>query len=117
MPGVRTMISTTGLLIASALASAAPAQPAAQSGFSGLWTRWSGVNADSLQAEARGAPAPAEGPLRAGSPELGQRVGDEVRSGNCTEGERLARAAGDFPLLEAVRAHCRTGAVQAVSRR
>jgi hypothetical protein len=96
----------------------APVQAAAPGAYANLWTRWSGVNADSLAAEARAAPpASAAGPLRAGSPELGQRVGEEVRSGNCAEGERLARAAGDFPLLEAVRAHCRSGAVQAVSRR
>jgi hypothetical protein len=113
------MIVTSGLLLATALASAAPEQPAAPGGgFSGLWTRWSGVNAESLQAEtARAAPAPSEGAYRPGSPELGARVGEEVRGGNCIEGERLARAAGDFPLLEAVRAHCRSGAVQAVSRR
>jgi hypothetical protein len=111
------MIATTGFLLASALASAAPGQPAAP-GFSGLWTRWSGVNAESLQAETtRAAPVQAEGVYRAGSPELGARVGEEVRGGNCAEGERLARAAGDFPLLEAVRIHCRAGAVQAVSRR
>jgi len=109
------MIATTGFLIASALASAAPAQAPVQNGFSGLWTQWSGVNAQSIQAEARREPAPAEGPLRAGSPELGARVGDVVRAGNCAEGERIARAAGDFPLVEAVRAHC-TGAIQAVSR-
>jgi hypothetical protein len=112
------MTLTTGILLASALASAAPAQPAAQGGFSGLWTPWSGVNAESLRAETiRAAPARAEGAYRPGSPELGARVGEEVRGGNCAEGERLARAAGDFPLLEAVRAHCRSGAVQAVSRR
>ena len=110
------MIAMNGYLLGVALASAAPSQPA-PSGFSGLWTSWSGVNAEALQAETRAAPAAAEGPLRAGSPELGQRVGEEVRNGNCAEGERLARAAGDFPLLDAVRAHCRSGAVQAVSRR
>jgi len=110
------MTSMTGILLGFALASAAPAQTPAQSGFSGLWTRWAGVNAQSLQAETRAAPAPSEGPLRAGSAELGQRVGDEVRNGNCAEGERIARAAGDFPLVEAVRTHCR-GAIQAVSRR
>jgi len=95
----------------------APAEAASPSAYANLWTRWSGVNAESLAAETRAAPpGSAAGPLRAGSAELGQRVGEEVRSGNCAEGERLARAAGDFPLVEAVRAHCR-GAVQAVSRR
>jgi len=112
------MIVTTGYLIASALASAAPAQPAAPDpGYGGLFTRWSGANSEALRAEtAREATAAPAGPLRPGSPELGARVGEIVRGGDCAEGERVARAAGDFPLVEAVRAHCRT-AVQAVSRR
>jgi len=111
------MILTTVSLIASALASAAPAPAAAPDpGFANLWTSWSGVNSEALRAETRAAapPGPA-GPLRAGSPELGQRVGEIVRAGDCNEGERVARAAGDFPLVEAVRNHCRASAVQAVS--
>jgi hypothetical protein len=109
------MIATTAFLIASALASAAPAPTAAPDPYAGLFTPWSGANSDALRSEAARAPAAAAGPLRAGSPELGQRVGEIVRSGDCAEGERVARAAGDFPLVEAVRSHCR-GAVQAVSR-
>ena len=112
------MIATTGFLIASALASAAPAPVAVPDpGFSGLFTRWSGANSEALRAEtARAAPAASAGPLRAGTPELGQRVGEIVRAGDCQEGERLARMAGDFPLVEAVRAHCRSRTtVQAVS--
>jgi hypothetical protein len=111
------MIVTTGYLIASALASAAPAQPAAPDpAFSGLFTRWGGANSEALRAEtARQAPAAPSGLLRAGSPELGARVGEIVRAGDCAEGERLARAAGDFPLVDAVRAHCR--AIPAMSRR
>ena len=107
------MIAAT---IALALAGATPAPPPAPSrDYSGLWTRWSAVNGESLRAEAgRQAPAAPTGPLRAGSPELGQRVGEIVRTGDCAEGERVARAAGDFPLVEAVRAHCRTS-TQAVS--
>ncbi|MEA3031553.1 MAG: hypothetical protein QOJ53_1279 [Sphingomonadales bacterium] len=113
------MIVTNAYLIAFALAAAAPAQPAAPDpGFSGLFTRWGGANSEALRAEtARQAPAAAAaGPLRAGSPELGARVGEIVRSGDCAEGERVARAAGDFPLVEAVRSHCR-GAIPAMSRR
>jgi hypothetical protein len=101
------MIATT--LIAWALASAAPA-PANQAaqGYSGLWTHWPAANGAALRAEAaRQAPAAPAGPLRAGSPELGARVGEIVRAGDCEEGERVARAAGDFPLVDAVRAHCR----------
>jgi len=101
------MIAAT---IALALAGATPAAaPPPHQDYSGLWTRWSAANGDSLRAEAaRQAPAAPAGPLRAGSPELGQRVGEIVRAGDCEEGERVARAAGDFPLVEAVRAHCRT---------
>jgi hypothetical protein len=108
------MIATT--LIAAALASAVP-PPAGPAGpnYSGLWTRWSAANGDALRAEAaRQVPAAPAGPLRAGSPELGARVGEIVRAGDCEEGERVARAAGDFPLVDAVRAHCRP-AIQAVS--
>jgi len=111
------MIATT--LIASALASAVPA-PAngADPNYSGLWTRWPSANSEALQAEAarQQAPAAPSGPLRAGSAELGARVGEIVRTGDCEEGERVARAAGDFPLVEAVRAHCRP-AIPAMSRR
>ena len=98
-----------------ALAAAAPQAPPPDPAYSGLWTRWSAVNGDALRAETtRQAPAAPSGPLRAGSPELGTRVGEIVRAGDCEEGERVARAAGDFPLVEAVRAHCRS-AVPAVS--
>src|SRR3954451_2790881 len=115
------MTAPAAFLLAAALVAAAPAraQPPAlqQQGFSGLWTQWSNANSASLQAETRRQQAPAapSGPLRAGSPELGTRVGEIVRAGDCEEGERVARAAGDFPLVEAVRAHCRASAVQAVS--
>jgi hypothetical protein len=111
------MSLTTAYLIASALASAAPAPAAAPDpGFANLWTSWRGVNGEALRAEARtAAPSPSVGPLRAGSAELGQRVGEIVRAGDCEEGERVARAAGDFPLVEAVRSHCRVRAVQAIS--
>jgi hypothetical protein len=102
-------------MIALAVAGAAPAPPPAPRDYSGLWTHWSGANDAALHAEAaRQPPAAPAGPLRAGTPELGARVGEIVRAGDCEEGERVARAAGDFPLVEAVRAHCR--AVPAMSR-
>ena len=37
---------------------------------------------------------------------LGRRVGEVVRAGDCAEGERIAREAGDFALVRAVREHC-----------
>ena len=101
------MIATTLIVLALASAVPAPAHGADQN-YSGLWTHWPAANSEALRAEAaRQAPAAPAGPLRAGSPELGARVGEIVRTGDCEEGERVARAAGDFPLVEAVRAHCR----------
>jgi hypothetical protein len=93
-----------------------PANP-----YRDLFTRWDGANRDSLAAEANTAqPAPAPdgdtsipaySPLVSRSRDeavaLGERVGAVVRTGNCAEGERIARAAGDFPLVRAVREHCR----------
>lgn len=102
---------------AAALAQTAPAEPppAQKPGFESLWTGWSGVNRDSVRAEeqaartAQSAASAVEAPRRyqAGSVALGERVGEVVRLGDCDEGERLAREAGDFPLLDAVRTHCR----------
>lgn len=114
------------LLLAPAvtLAQSAPAAPqsAANIGFDSLWTGWSGVSRDSIRAESEAArsaqQAPsAEGPrsYQAGSVALGERVGEVVRLGDCEEGERIAREAGDFPLVAAVRQHCRP-AVQIRSR-
>jgi hypothetical protein len=107
------------LLLSPSLAlaqSAPPAQttPGPRSGFESLWTGWSNANRDSIRAEEQAMrsaqPAgPAEAPRRyqAGSVALGERVGEVVRLGDCAEGERLAREAGDFPLVDAVRTHCR----------
>ena len=91
----------------------AQAEPAPRGGFESLWTGWSGANRDSIRAEEQAAravqPAAAEAPRRyqAGSVALGEQVGEVVRLGDCAEGERLAREAGDFPLVDAVRTHCR----------
>jgi hypothetical protein len=107
------------VMTAGPVAAQASSSPSPGTDFRGLWTTWTGINRDSMRAEVQAAAPTATpaGAMRAGTPELGARVGEFVRAGNCTEGERLARAAGDFPLLEAVRAHCRSGAIQAVSRR
>jgi len=97
-------------------------QPVAPSSFTGLFTPWSGTVRESLRAETETRPAPAPaaepGAVPAGSPlqapsrneavALGERVAEVVRRGDCAEGERLAREAGDFPLVRAVRDHCRT---------
>jgi len=96
-------------------AAEAPANP-----YRNLFTRWDGANRESLAAEseaARPAPVPESGgipaysPLMARSQEeavaLGRRVGEVVRAGDCAQGERLARDAGDLALVRAVREHCR----------
>lgn len=100
--------------VAAAQAAPAPEPTAAPgSGFESLWTGWSNASRESVQAEAQAArtaqSGAAEPPRRyqAGSVALGERVGEVVRLGDCAEGERLAREAGDFPLVDAVRAHCR----------
>ena len=115
-------LSALALLAAvpAAAQTGAPAAPPPANPWRDLFTRWDGVNRDSLAAEtgrAQAAPAPdgsavpAYSPLvsrsRAEAVALGERVGAVVRTGNCAEGERLARAAGDFPLVRAVREHCR----------
>lgn len=108
-----------------ALGQSAPAGPEsgpARTGFESLWTGWRGVNREAIRAEAEAARASAAptaaAPTRyqAGSVALGERVGEVVRLGDCAEGERLARLAGDFPLVEAVRGHCRARAPQIRSR-
>ena len=102
-------------------ATAPSAAPPPPNPFHGLWTGWSGANRDLLEAETRlqaepdRAPAdatsiPAGSPLLSRSREqaeaLGARVGEIVRGGDCAEGERIARAAGDFALVQAVRDYC-----------
>lgn len=112
------------LLPAEALAQSAPApsEPAPGTGFESLWTGWSGVSRESIRSEAEAAradaapTAPVPTHYQAGSTALGERVGEVVRLGDCEEGERLARQAGDFPLVEAVRQHCRARAPQIRSR-
>jgi len=100
----------------------APAPGAPPNPYGELFTRWDGVNRDSIEAEASPEPAqaaadaqsfavPAYSPLQprsqAEAVALGERVGQVVRAGDCAEGERIAREAGDFALVRAVRDHCR----------
>lgn len=111
-------------LLVLSLALAAPAPLAAQSAatqptsqFQGLFTSWSGANQRSLHAEGQAMQHVREelattdtahqAMMRDRGRALGERVGAIVRSGDCDEGERVARQAGDFALVEAVRAHCR----------
>ena len=104
-------------LAAPSLAVAASNPPAApDSGFSRLWTGWGSVNREAMTVETDAirrvrqdvATADAERLrlLQGQGRALGERVGEIVRLGDCAEGERVAREAGDFPLVEAVRSHC-----------
>ncbi len=112
-----------GLLAAAPAAgqSGAPAPEAPANPYREMFTRWDGANQDSMAAEAGTAqPAaepedraiPAYSPLvsrpQAEAVALGERVGAVVRAGDCAEGERIAREAGDFALVRAVREHCRS---------
>lgn len=87
--------------------------------FQGVFVDWNAASRESIEAEReaiRRPPqetAPAVSPAGApGSIALGERVGEIVAAGDCAEGERIARAAGDFALVSAVREHC-TAAVPA----
>ena len=85
-----------------------------------MWTGWGSANADSLKVE-RGritevrreyqtAGSDRRRELQSQGRNLGEQVGEIVRSGDCAEGERVARAAGDFALVQAVRDHCEAAA-------
>jgi hypothetical protein len=106
-------------LLAPSLALASDAPPSAPpppQDFSALWTGWSGLNREAMTVETDAvrrvredvATADAERlrQLRNQGRALGEQVGEIVRLGDCEEGERVARAAGDFALVEAVLAHC-----------
>lgn len=108
------------LWLAAALAASSPAiaQSAPQAAdFRTMWTGWGTANAASLTIERRSVErvredlatgdAERQRQLRSQGRALGERVGEIVRLGDCEEGERLAREAGDFALVEAVRDHCR----------
>ena len=103
-------------LCAALLAASAAAAPPTPDDFGRLWTGWHDVNASALAIERESVEEVREDYVRAGSERrrqlqnqgraLGERVGEIVRAGDCEEGERVARAAGDFALVQAVRAHC-----------
>ena len=113
-----------GLFTAAPVAAQGVAPPAAADApanpYRDLFTRWDGANRESLEAEANiaqpAAAAPESNAVPAYSPlqsrteaeaiALGRRVGEVVRAGDCAEGERIAREAGDFALVRAVREHC-----------
>ena len=82
----------------------AQAPTAGQLDSRGLWLNWRSLNTASLEAESRRKSAEARTVSEARS--LGDRVGQLVAAGDCDGGERMAREAGDFPLVDAVRQYC-----------
>ncbi|MGQ0558169.1 MAG: hypothetical protein ACT4OE_01075 [Sphingosinicella sp.] len=92
-------------------------QPTPDDGFASLWTGWSNVSQESLAKESQGLTAVQQdfaaanarrmAQLRSQGRALGERVGRIVREGDCDDGERVAREAGDFALVQAVRQYCR----------
>ena len=95
------------LVLAALLPTAAAAQSPESPELRGLWLDWRAANSENLDAEAKRAAVAARSAAEARS--LGERVGELVASGDCEGGERMARDAGDFPLVDAVRNYCRTG--------
>jgi hypothetical protein len=103
-------------------AQTAPAPPT-RSQFDALWTPWAVTNRqaqrnenDAVQQVRRDlatADAVRQAQLRDQGRALGERVGEIVRGGDCDDGERTARRAGDFALVEAVRDYCRQHRPQA----
>ena len=112
------MAKSKAPLLCLALLAAAPAaaQSPSAADFGRLWTGWGSVNRQAMATEQQGIEevrhdvATADSArlrvLREQGRALGERVGEIVRLGDCAEGERVAREAGDFALVEAVRAHC-----------
>ena len=90
-------------MLPAAAVAQAPASGAADA--RGLWLDWRSVNGANLAAEAR---RQSDAPRTAAEARsLGDRVGQLVAAGDCEGGERMAREAGDFPLVDAVRDYCR----------
>jgi hypothetical protein len=92
------------------LAAAAPAPPPAAPTF----LDWRALSRDSSRTETEQLQRTTEMPSTiaartdaiARGRALGDRVGQIVAAGDCDEGERQARAAGDVALAKAVRDYC-----------
>jgi hypothetical protein len=120
---VRSVWLCAVLVAAPVAASTAPASSAPENDFRSLWTGWSDANAASMTLERQAvervrqdyvtANSERRGELQNQGRALGERVGEIVRLGDCQEGERVAREAGDFALVQAVRDYCATAAASA----
>jgi hypothetical protein len=101
---MRALILLASLLVPSAAVAAAPA-PAPAPASANLWIDWTELSRRAAAAQVRpSAPAVGETEARA----LGDRVGRMVAAGDCRGGEKVAMAAGDSRLVEAVRNYCRS---------
>ena len=102
MGRMRRLILIAALALPSSVLAAAPAPvPAADT----LWIDWNELSRRAAAAQVQpSAPAVSETEARA----LGDRVGRMVAAGDCRGGEKVAMAAGDSKLVEAVRAYCRS---------
>ena len=74
----------------------------------GPWLDWGALNNHAMagEAEARASRNPGDARSEAEARALGARVGRMVAAGDCTGGEKMARAAGDAELAAAVRKYC-----------
>ena len=116
MEGVNTLLAAL-TLYSLAAAPAAAVEPSAETRarFGSMFVDWNAASRQSIETERREAarPQPEPAPVATaaamtvpGSRALGERVGDIVALGDCAEGERVARTAGDFALVAAVRNYC-----------
>ena len=116
MKGLNTALLCLVLMAPTPALAQASVASSSGSDFTRLWTGWRSINRDAMATESDAvqrvrqdvASADAERlrQLQSQGRALGERVGEIVRLGDCAEGERVAREAGDFALVEAVRAHC-----------
>ena len=98
---MRALILLASLLVPTAAIAAVPASAPASAN---LWIDWNELSRRAAAAQVQpSAPAVSETDARA----LGDRVGQMVAAGDCRGGEKIAMAAGDSKLVEAVRAYCR----------
>ena len=125
MVASRALVLVFALLAPAAALAQADAPAAAPSDFQRLWTGWGTANRAAMSTESDAIQRLRQEIARAdaarlrqlgnqGRP-LGERVGEIVRLGDCEDGERVARAAGDFALVAAVRGHCRRRAAPELS--
>ena len=99
---MRALILIASLLMPAAAVAAAPASIPASAN---LWIDWNELSRRAAGARPQPpAPAVSEAEARA----LGDRVGRMVAAGDCRGGEKVAMAAGDSKLVEAVRNYCRS---------